>query len=148
MVGNPLGIAIDSRGSDKPATSLSWYEAAQFINWLNTSNSVSRRRTSCPAPGDVGYGATSNIELWPSGDPGYNPNNLFRNSQAHYFLPSVDEWYKAAYFDPSGGVYYDYPTGSNSAPTAVASGTASGTAVYVRIATNSKALRTSRSLVD
>jgi len=47
-----------------------------------------------------------------------------------YFLPSVDEWYKAAYYDPTGGAYYDYPTGSNTAPTPVASGTAAGTAVY------------------
>ena len=49
---------------------------------------------------------------------------------ARYFLPSVDEWYKAAYYDPTSGVYYDYPTGSDTAPTAVASGTAAGTAVY------------------
>ena len=50
-------------------------------------------------------------------DPGYNPNNLYRNSLAEFFLPSVDEWYKAAYYDPTSGVYYDYPTGSNVAPT-------------------------------
>jgi formylglycine-generating enzyme required for sulfatase activity len=49
---------------------------------------------------------------------------------AHYFLPSVDEWYKAAYYDPTSGVYYDYPTGSDTAPTPVTSGTSAGTAVY------------------
>jgi hypothetical protein len=49
---------------------------------------------------------------------------------ARYFLPSIDEWYKAAYYNPSGGIYYDYPTGSNSAPAAVTSGTVAGTAVY------------------
>ena len=43
-------------------------------------------------------------------------NNLYRNSQATYFLPSVDEWYKAAYYDPIADVYYDYPTGSDSVP--------------------------------
>jgi len=31
-------------------------------------------------------------------------------------LPSVDEWYKAAYYDPARAVYYDYPTGSDIAP--------------------------------
>ena len=55
---------------------------------------------------------------------------MFRNSLAKYFLPSVDEWYKAAYYDPTSGVYDLYPTGSNTAPTAVASGTAAGTAVF------------------
>ena len=64
--------------------------------------------------------------------PAINPNNLYRNSLATYFLPSVDEWYKAAYYDPTSGAYFDYPTGSNAAPTPVASGTAAGTAVYTR----------------
>ena len=68
------------------------------------------------------------------GDAGYDAANLFRNSQAHYFLPSVDEWYKAAFYDPNAnggaGGYWDFPTGSDSVPTAVASGTAAGTAVW------------------
>ena len=38
--------------------------------------------------------------------------------------------YKAAYYDATAGVYYEYPTGSDTAPTPVASGTAAGTAVY------------------
>jgi len=64
----------------------------------------------------------------------YNAANPFRNSNAYYFLPSEDEWYKAAYYDPNAnggaGGYWNYATGSDSAPTAVASGTTSGTAVY------------------
>src|SRR5262249_35394012 len=32
-----LGITKDVRGADKPATSVSWNEAARFVNWLNTS---------------------------------------------------------------------------------------------------------------
>ena len=67
--------------------------------------------------------------MWASGDAGFNAANPFRNSQAHYFLPSLDEWYKAAYYDPTNGVYYDFPTGSDSLPTAVAGGTAAGTTV-------------------
>jgi formylglycine-generating enzyme required for sulfatase activity len=35
---------------------------------------------------------------------------------ARYFLPSNDEWHKAAYYDPIAGVYYDYPTGSDDLP--------------------------------
>ena len=56
-------------------------------------------------------------------------NSQYRNSLAKYVLPSYNEWYKAAYFDPdkSGGAgYWDYATGSGSAPTAVASGTGTG----------------------
>src|SRR5262245_27640883 len=29
-----LGITKDTRGSDKPATNVSWNEAARFLNWL------------------------------------------------------------------------------------------------------------------
>ena len=34
---NGLAITKDSRGANKPATSVSWNEAARFVNWLNTS---------------------------------------------------------------------------------------------------------------
>jgi formylglycine-generating enzyme required for sulfatase activity len=47
-----------------------------------------------------------------------------------YFLPTEDEWYKAAYYDLASGLFYNYATGSDAVPTAVSSGTAAGTAVY------------------
>ena len=56
--------------------------------------------------------------------------NPYRNRFAKYFLPNGDEWYKAAYYEPTSGVYFDYPTGSNTMPTPVANGIAVGTAVY------------------
>ncbi len=105
--GNPLGLTHDGRGPNKPATSVSWFEAAEFVNWLNTS------KGSTPA---YKFDSNGDFQLWTSADPGYNPNNLFRNSLARYFLPSVDEWYKAAYFDPSANVYFNYPTGSDIVP--------------------------------
>ena len=44
-------------------------------------------------------------------------------------IASTDEWYKAAYGNLNG-TWSNYPTGSDSAPTAVSSGTATNTAVY------------------
>jgi hypothetical protein len=125
-----LGITKDARGPDKPVTGVNWNEAARFVNWLNTSTGNPPVYKFALQPGDAGYSANANIELWAPGDPGYDPNNLYRNSLALFFLPNIDEWYKAAYYDPASGVYYNYPTGSDSAPTPVASGTAAGTAVY------------------
>ncbi len=120
-----------------PATSISWNEAARFVNWLNTSKGFSAAYQFDTA------GFNENIALWEPGDAGYNAANPFRNSNAHYVLPSEDEWYKAAYYDPtksgsanaSGfqGGYWDFATGSDTFPVAVAMGsgwTASGTAVY------------------
>jgi hypothetical protein len=111
-----LGITKDTRGVNKPATSVSWNEAARFVNWLNTSSGSAPAYKFTTQPGEIGYNENADIELWDCNDAGYNPHNLYRNRLARYFLPSVDEWYKAAYYDPGAGVYYDYPTGSNSVP--------------------------------
>jgi sulfatase modifying factor 1 len=114
-------------GANKPATGISWNEAARFVNWLNTSSGYSAAYKFTTG------GFNDNIALWTISDAGYVAANPFRNSNAHYFIPSEDEWYKAAYYDPnkSGGAgYWDYATGSDSVPMAVAGGTTSGTAVY------------------
>lgn len=106
-------------GANRPATGVSWYEAAKFVNWLNTSTG-----------GTAAYKFSgSTFQLWSSTDAGYNANNMYRNSLAKYWLPSTDEWYKAAYGNPNG-TWNNYPTGSDSVPTAVASETAANTAVY------------------
>ena len=125
-----LGIPKDVRGPNKPATSVSWNQAARFINWLNTSTGSTPAYKFAIQPGESGYSSNANIQLWTPSDAGYNPSDLYRNSLAKYFLPSDDEWYKAAYYDPIADVYYDYPTGSDTAPTKVASGTTAGTAVW------------------
>lgn len=111
-----LGIITSNSSADKPATLTTWNQAARFVNWLNTSSGSMPAYKFAIQPKEAGYSPHGNIQLWTIGDAGYNPNNLYRNSLANYFLPSVDEWYKAAYYDPSGGVYYDYPTGSDSIP--------------------------------
>jgi formylglycine-generating enzyme required for sulfatase activity len=54
---------------------------------------------------------------------------MFRNSLAKYVIASSNEWYKGAYGNLDG-TWNNYATGSNSAPTAVASGTDANTAVY------------------
>jgi formylglycine-generating enzyme required for sulfatase activity len=102
-----LGITHDGRGANFPATSISWFEAAQFVNWLNTSTG------SVPA---YKFDDLGNFQLWDPMDAGYDANNLYRNSLAFYFLPSLDEWHKAAYYDPVAMSYYDYPTGSDAVP--------------------------------
>jgi hypothetical protein len=108
-----VGITIDARGPNRPATSVTWHEAARFVNWLNSSTG-----------NHVAYNFNSRTPaqmfiLWTPRDPGYDPNNPFRNRLAKYFLPSLDEWTKAAYYDPIASRYWTYPTGSNSIPDGV-----------------------------
>ncbi len=119
--GDPLGITHDNRGPNKPATRVSWFEAAQFVNWLNTS------KGSTPAYKFDDQGV---FQLWEPSDPGYDSENRFRNTEAQYFLPSAGEWYKAAFYDPVSDQFFDYPNGSDTAPLPVASGTDPNTAVW------------------
>lgn len=102
-----LGITHKIRSPNQPATAVNWNEVARFVNWLSTSTG------SAPA---YKFDAAGTFVLWEPGDDGYDPDNLFRNSLARYFVPSTQEWYKAAYYDPVAEVYYDYPTGSNFQP--------------------------------
>lgn len=128
---NGLGITTGSSSDlGRPATGITWNEAARFVNWLNTSQGFSPAYKFSTQPGDAGYVANQNVSLWVPGDVGYDAGNPFRNAQSQYFLPSADEWYKAAYFDPASDVYYDYPNGSDVPPTGVTSGVASNTAIF------------------
>jgi hypothetical protein len=120
-----LQITKDTRGTAKPATNVSWNEAARFVNWLNTSTggSAAYKFTT--------LGVNDNIALWTASDTlDYEATNPYRSKRATYVLPSFNEWYKAAYYNPTNSTYYDFPNGRNTAPTAVASGTADNTAVY------------------
>jgi formylglycine-generating enzyme len=102
-----LGISYDQRDFAKPATGVSWYEAARFVNWLNTSTGH---------PPAYRFDANGAFQLWRPTDPGYDPANAFRNRGARYFLPGRDEWHKAAYYDPVAERYWTYPTGSDAIP--------------------------------
>lgn len=135
-----LGISLadmatsGSNGVNRPATGVSWNEAARFVNWLNESSGFSAAYKFSTQPTKNGYVPNESLTLWQAGDAGYNAANPYRNSNAHYFLPSTDEWYKAAYYNPGNNTYFDYPTGSNGLPGGwggwVSGGTTPGTAVY------------------
>ena len=125
-----LGITLadmtsfGGNGADRPATGISWLEAATFVNWLNTSQGFNTAYKFDTVGGT--------FSLWTGSDAGFDASNPYRNTLANYYLPSVDEWYKAAYYDPVSDTYFVYPTGQNvgDAPTAVPTGTAAHTAVY------------------
>jgi hypothetical protein len=122
-----LGLTVQDmasyggNGLNRPATGISWNEAARFVNWLNASKGYA------PAYNFSTTLATDTITVWAAGQ--YSGINQYRHKNAYYFLPSLDEWYKGAYGSPSG-IWYNFPTGSNSPPTSVSGGTAPNTAVY------------------
>jgi formylglycine-generating enzyme required for sulfatase activity len=97
-IGNPsyaYNVGTYQSGTNIPATGISWYEAAQFVNWLNTNTGHSPAYKFIGTPGTSNY----NFTLWKSTDAGYNPDNQLRNSNAYYFLPTEDEWVKAGFWN-------------------------------------------------
>jgi len=108
--GRPSGAESD--WVNRPVNYVSWYDAARYCNWLTTSNTES---------------GVYNTTTWAI-DRGY------RNAQGlAYFIPTEDEWYKAAYYKGGGTTagYWDYPTGSDTAPTSEAPPGGANSANYI-----------------
>jgi formylglycine-generating enzyme required for sulfatase activity len=96
---------------DKPVTYVSWYDAARFANWLHNGQGSGSTETGA-------YTLSLNTGI------------ITKNVGANVYLPSEDEWYKAAYYDPTAGAgggdnYWLHATQSNTAPT-IASANATG----------------------
>jgi formylglycine-generating enzyme required for sulfatase activity len=79
-------------GSNVPTSCASWYEAAQFVNYLNTSTG---HTAAYKFTGDIHTGSYT-LDVWSSQDA--DGTNLYRNKNAKYFLPTENEWVKAAYW--------------------------------------------------
>ena len=96
---SPLAAAADC-----PIAYVSWGDAARFCNWLQNGQPT----------GGEGVGTTETGAYTLDGD---TTNYMeTRNTGATYFIPSENEWYKAAYYNPRNGTYWTYPTQSNSLP--------------------------------
>ncbi len=97
--------------ANMPVNYVSWGDAARFCNWLQNGQPVGPEGLTTTETGAYTLdGATSNAALMAVG----------RNANATYFIPSENEWYKAAYYDPTlnggAGGYWTYPTKTNTAP--------------------------------
>ncbi len=112
--------------------SVSWNEAARFVNWLNVISGYEPAYSYEFQPGDEEYVNGGRIRLLAPEDQGYNPENQYRNGMARFALPTLDEWHKAAFYDPAkdGDGYWEYSSATDEPATPVASGTDPGTAVY------------------
>lgn len=120
------GVVAGAWTGSAPAANVTWYEAAAFVNWLNTSNGFQ------PAY-DLSFSGTWSMNLWSSADAWQlDGENLYRHRDAVYFLPSENEWYKSAYHTNDGvdGLYWDYATQGDDVPTPVVFGLGAGAVVY------------------
>jgi sulfatase modifying factor 1 len=82
-----------------PLVWVSWNSAARFANWLNNGQGDATTES----------GAYDMTQALPS-----------RTANASVFIPSENEWYKAAYYDPTkdgAGGYWIYAARSDNIPT-------------------------------
>lgn len=92
---NAYGESAYFTGTDVPVNNVSWFEAVQFVNWLNTSTGHQAAYKFTGTQGTSDY----TFVPWDVTDTGYDASNPYRNSNAFYFLPTEDEWVKAAYWN-------------------------------------------------
>jgi hypothetical protein len=128
---SPYGCNINRSGSDgnymysvtadwanRPVNYVSYWDAARFCNWLHNGQ---------------GNGDTETGAYTLNGYNGTGGRGIVRNRVAKWFLPSENEWYKAAYYDPrkpDGAGYYRFPTKSDSRPDNALSATGTNNANY------------------
>ncbi len=77
-----------------PTNRTSWYEAAQFVNWLNTE---AGHQPAYKFTGTQGTGSYT-LGTWSAAEAD-NGTNLYRHKDAFYYLPTEDEWVKAGYWN-------------------------------------------------
>jgi len=99
---------------DRPVNYVSWYDAAMYANWA-TSGNIHQGAYDTGAGSGWGSPTTSDYTGTTPRDSAAM-DSLVSTYGRVYVIPTEDEWYKAAYYDPGSSSYYDYPTGSNTAP--------------------------------
>jgi len=113
--------SVKANMGDKPVNYVSWFDAARVANWLmNGATSSSSTETGAYTLNGQTFGTV----------PARNPG-------ATFYIPTRDEWYKAAYYKggSTNAGYWDYATQSGTTPNAVTAdstgiGSAGGTGNY------------------
>jgi formylglycine-generating enzyme len=102
--------AVDGDCANRPVNWVPWGDAARFCNWLQNGQ---------PNTGLQDLTTTEDGAYYLNGATGDAVLNVARRPGAKYWLPSENEWYKAAYYDPrkpGDPGYWTYPTRSDATP--------------------------------
>ena len=104
--------AVRTDMGDKPVNYVTWFDAARVSNWLqNGAQAYGNTDSSASAPQNTG---AYSVGTATSGSA------VAKNVGALYWVPSENEWYKAAYYNPTlnsgSGGYAVYGNGFSTLP--------------------------------
>jgi formylglycine-generating enzyme required for sulfatase activity len=86
--------------ANRPVVYVTWFDAARMANWMMNGQGSGSTETGAYTLN----GAISGIVL--------------ANAGAQIYIPTEDEWYKAAYYNSASQTYSLYPNGTNGITTA------------------------------
>jgi formylglycine-generating enzyme required for sulfatase activity len=110
-----------TKNGNFPINYVTWGDAARFANWLTNNQPTGAEGNGTTETGSYTLnGATTDAAL----------NAVTRNANANFVIPTENEWYKAAYYNPASSSYYLYTTSSNTQPSNVLSATGTNNANY------------------
>jgi hypothetical protein len=100
---------------DKPVNYIDWFGAARYINWLHNG-----KPTGSPGSSTTESGVYTLVNFVTSESA--SNSKVSANNYNTFWLPTENEWYKAAYYSPnkSGSAgYWNYAGQSDSSPVAI-----------------------------
>jgi len=102
---------------DLPVNQVSFWDAARFANWLHNGQPTGAQDATTTEDGAY--------TLTPAAVAG---NTVLRNEDALVYIPSEDEWYKAAFYETETDTYYTFATHTDTVPTCAMPSAAANTA--------------------
>lgn len=91
--------SVTNNGGDsanRPITYVSWFDAARFANWMANGQPVGAASDSTTEDGAY----TLVLGVYNGIAPSKNPINPNTGTAPDFYIPSEDEWYKAAFHSP------------------------------------------------
>lgn len=101
--------SVSGSSINMPITGVSWFSAARFANWMSNG-----QPTGIESAGTTENGAYALNGKKSGTTVSRNTINPNTNRAPTYYIPTENEWYKAAFFN--GRDYYVYATQHNTTP--------------------------------
>jgi len=104
---------VNAYHSNKPVYSLNWTHAARYCNWIHNGKGSADTENGA-------YDLRRNEEL---------TYHITRQSAEIAAIPTLNEWHKAAYYNPITATYYNFATQSNRLPQACSQNISTGNGI-------------------